>query len=137
MSAAPVQFTKKQAPRISEAEARKLVARVAASVTDPQTELSAAELGFVQDAGLEGPRIAIAVVPTHADCPSMNLLTMNLECAIEDAFALPHVRTLFSPHWDVSRLTDQGRAKLRAAFARHGQGWRCVCGRPFAKFMKI
>jgi metal-sulfur cluster biosynthetic enzyme len=128
---------KAKALKIDHDTARELVSRVAASVTDPQTGLSAAELGFVQDVGLEGPRIAISVVPTHADCPSMNLLTMNLECAIEDAFALPHVRTLFSPRWDVSRLTGEGREKIRAAFARHRKEWRCVCGRPFSQFMKV
>lgn len=126
---------KKPAP-ISEAQARDLVCRVAEEVTDPQTGLTAQELGFLQETKLEGPRIAISVFPTHPDCPSMNLLTMNLECRIEDEFALPHVRTIFDP-WDSSRMTETGKAKLRRAFARYGKGWRCVCGRPFAEFMKV
>ncbi len=133
MSPAPAVQTK----RIGLAIARELVSRVASETIEPQTGLSATELGFLQNVALEGPRIAIAVIPTHPDCPSMGLLTMNLECSIEDAFALPHVRTLFSPRWDVSRLSEQGRTKIRAAFARHGKGWACVCGRPFAQFMKV
>ncbi len=123
--------------RIDAKAARDLAFQVAAEVVDPQTGLSAAELGFLQEAVLEGPRIAISVLPTHPDCPSMNLLTMNLECRIEDEFALPHVRMMFSPPWDVSKMTEPGRAKLRAAFARRGKGWRCICGRPFAEFMKV
>jgi ring-1,2-phenylacetyl-CoA epoxidase subunit PaaD len=124
--------------RIGEREARELVWRVAAEVRDPQTGLSAAELGFLREVNLVGGKIDIAVLPTHRDCPSMNLLTMNLECAIEDAFSLPHVRTLFSPDWTPALMTDQGRAKLGKAFARHGKGWRCGgCGRAFAEFMAL
>jgi hypothetical protein len=66
----------------------------------------------------------------------MNLLTMNLECAIEDAFSLPHVRTLFEPDWVPSMMSGKGRDKLGRAFERHGKGWRCgACGRAFADFM--
>lgn len=129
---------KVNAKRLDEKALRDLVWRIADEVTDPQTGLSAAELGFLREVGIVHGKIDIAVLPTHRDCPSMNLLTMNLECAIEDAFSLPHVRTLFEPDWAPAMMTDAGRDKLRHAFGRYGKGWRCgACGCVFADFMKV
>lgn len=123
--------TKTASRSLDEAALCDLVRRVAAGVIDPQTGLSAAELGFLRDVAVKNGKIEIAVLPTHADCPSMNLLTMNLECAIEDAFALPHVRTVFSPRWTAEMMTPPGRAKLRALAARRKGTFVCGgCGRP-------
>jgi metal-sulfur cluster biosynthetic enzyme len=127
---------KASANRLDKKGVHDLVWRVAGEVTDAQTGLSAADLGFLREVNIVDGKIDIAVLPTHRDCPSMNLLTMNLECAIEDAFSLPHVRTLFQPDWSPALMTKDGRDKLARAFVRHGAGWRCVCGRAFAEFMR-
>lgn len=127
---------KVSAKRLDKAGVSDLVWRIAREVTDPQTGLSCEELGFLREVNVVDGKVDIAVLPTHRDCPSMNLLTMNLECAIEDAFSLPHVRTLFSPDWTPQMMTDGGRQKLVRAFARNGRSWRCSgCGKPFDGFM--
>lgn len=119
-----------KARRMDESAARDIVWRIAREVIDPQTTLSAAELGFLREVSIEDGRIAIAVMPTHPDCPSMNLLTMNLECAIEDAFALPHVRTIFSPPWSPAMMPAEGRTKIREIMALRKGAFVCgACGR--------
>jgi ring-1,2-phenylacetyl-CoA epoxidase subunit PaaD len=124
-------LAKAKAERLDEAAVRDLVRRVADQVVDPQTGLTAAELGFLRDVSVENGKAVIDVMPTHPGCPSMGLLTMNLECAIEDVFALPRVRTLFSPSWTPAMMTDEGRAKLRKLAERRKGAFVCgACGRP-------
>ncbi len=106
----------KAARTMDDAALRDLVWKIAATITDPEIPvLSVVDLGILRDVKVENGKIEIVITPTYSGCPAMNLLTMNLECAIEDAgFGLPRVRTVLSPAWTTDWMTQEGKEKLRA-----------------------
>ena len=87
----------------------------AATVVDPEIPvLTIADLGVLRDVRVQDGRIEVAITPTYSGCPAMNMITLEIELALERAgFARPTVRTVLSPAWTTDWMSEDGRNKLR------------------------
>src|ERR1700692_2306564 len=87
----------------------------AASVVDPEIPvLTIADLGVLRDVALNGGRVEVTITPTYSGCPAMNMITLEIELALERAgFRNSSVRTVLSPAWTTDWMSKDGRRKLR------------------------
>lgn len=88
---------------------------VAASVVDPEIPvLSIADLGVLRDVTVDDGRVEITITPTYSGCPAMNMITLEIELALErEGFRGSKVRTVLAPAWTTDWMSEKGRRKLR------------------------
>jgi ring-1,2-phenylacetyl-CoA epoxidase subunit PaaD len=88
---------------------------IAASVVDPEIPvLTIADLGVLRDVALNDGRVEVTITPTYSGCPAMNMITLEIELALERAgFRNSRVRTVLSPAWTTDWMSKDGRRKLR------------------------
>jgi ring-1,2-phenylacetyl-CoA epoxidase subunit PaaD len=88
---------------------------VAAGVVDPEIPvLTIADLGVLRDVAINDGRVEVAITPTYSGCPAMNMITLEIELALERAgFRHSKVRTVLSPAWTTDWMSENGRRKLR------------------------
>ncbi len=86
----------------------------AASVVDPEIPvLTIADLGVLREVTVSEDHVEIAITPTYSGCPAMNMITLEIELALERAgFRHPKVRTVLSPAWTTDWMSEEGRRKL-------------------------
>jgi ring-1,2-phenylacetyl-CoA epoxidase subunit PaaD len=98
-----------------DAELRQRAWDVAATVVDPEIPvLSIADLGVLRDVAVHDGRIEVAITPTYSGCPAMNMITLEIELALErEGFRNSKVRTVLSPAWTTDWMSEDGRNKLR------------------------
>ena len=89
--------------------------RIAATVCDPEIPvLTIADLGVLRDVRVQDDKIEIDITPTYSGCPAMNMITLEVEQAVEQAgFARPTVHLVLSPAWTTDFLTEDAKRKLR------------------------
>jgi ring-1,2-phenylacetyl-CoA epoxidase subunit PaaD len=89
--------------------------RAAADVVDPEIPvLTIADLGVLRDVSVSDGQVEVAITPTYSGCPAMNMITLEIELALERAgFHRPKVRTVLSPAWTTDWMTEEGRRKLK------------------------
>jgi ring-1,2-phenylacetyl-CoA epoxidase subunit PaaD len=87
----------------------------AATVVDPEIPvLTIADLGVLRDVRVHDGRVEVAITPTYSGCPAMNMITLEIELALERiGIARPTVRTVLSPAWTTDWMSEDGRRKLR------------------------
>jgi ring-1,2-phenylacetyl-CoA epoxidase subunit PaaD len=87
----------------------------AASVVDPEIPvLTIADLGVLRDVAVNNGRVEVAITPTYSGCPAMNMITLEIELALErEGFSNPKIRTVLSPAWTTDWMSEDGRRKLR------------------------
>jgi ring-1,2-phenylacetyl-CoA epoxidase subunit PaaD len=87
----------------------------AASVVDPEIPvLTIADLGVLRDVAVTDGRIEVAITPTYSGCPAMNMISLEIELALERAgFRGSKVHTVLSPAWTTDWMSEDGRRKLR------------------------
>ena len=106
---------------------------VAAQVADPEIPvLTIADLGVLRGVALTDGRVEVQITPTYSGCPAMNVITLEIEMALEHA-GIGHcrVRTVLSPAWTTDWMSEGGRRKLREygiAPPRAGSGRRALFG---------
>jgi ring-1,2-phenylacetyl-CoA epoxidase subunit PaaD len=88
---------------------------VAASVVDPEIPvLSIADLGVLRDVTVDDGRVEVTITPTYSGCPAMNMITLEIELALErEGFRDSKVRTVLAPAWTTEWMSEEGRRKLR------------------------
>lgn len=88
---------------------------VAASVVDPEIPvLSIADLGVLRDVTVDDGRVEVTITPTYSGCPAMNMITLEIELALErEGFRGSKVRTVLAPAWTTDWMSEEGRRKLR------------------------
>jgi ring-1,2-phenylacetyl-CoA epoxidase subunit PaaD len=99
----------------SDAELRQRAWDAAADVVDPEIPvLTIADLGVLRDVAVTDGRVEVAITPTYSGCPAMNMITFEIELALERA-GIPNsnVRTVLSPAWTTDWMSEHGRQKLR------------------------
>ncbi len=106
---------------------------VAAQVVDPEIPvLTIADLGVLRDVALIDGHIEVAITPTYSGCPAMNMITLEIELALERAgIRDSKVRTVLSPAWTTDWMSDDGRRKLKdygIAPPQAGSGRRALFG---------
>src|SRR5437764_13696535 len=88
---------------------------IAAGVVDPEIPvLTIADLGVLRDVAVNDGCVEVAITPTYSGCPAMNMITLEIELALERA-GIKHskVRTVLSPAWTTDWMSDGGRRKLQ------------------------
>jgi ring-1,2-phenylacetyl-CoA epoxidase subunit PaaD len=88
---------------------------IAAGVVDPEIPvLTIADLGVLRDVAIRDGRVEVTITPTYSGCPAMNLITLEIELALErEGFADAKVRTVLAPAWTTDWMSEDGRRKLR------------------------
>jgi ring-1,2-phenylacetyl-CoA epoxidase subunit PaaD len=88
---------------------------VAAEVVDPEIPvLTIADLGVLRDVALSDGRVEVTITPTYSGCPAMNMITLEIELALErEGFRNSRVRAVLSPAWTTDWMSEDGRRKLR------------------------
>ena len=96
-------------------ELRKRAWDVAASVVDPEIPvLTIADLGVLRDVTIDDGRVEVTITPTYSGCPAMNMITLEIELALErEGFRDSTVRTVLAPAWTTDWMSEEGRRKLR------------------------
>ena len=99
----------------NDTELRQRALEVAASVVDPEIPvLTIADLGVLRDVAIIDGRVEVTITPTYSGCPAMNMITLEIELALErEGFRRSKVRTVLSPAWTTDWMSEDGRRKLR------------------------
>jgi ring-1,2-phenylacetyl-CoA epoxidase subunit PaaD len=87
------------------------------TVRDPEIPtVSIVDLGLVHDLRVEPDgRIAVELLPTFVACPALELIRASVEDALSVLGRPVEVRFVRTVPWTTDRLTEAGRAGLRAA----------------------
>lgn len=88
----------------------------AAAVVDPELPvLTIEDLGVLREVRVSGEgQVEALITPTYLGCPAMNIITLEVELALERAgFSQPKVTTVMSPAWTTDWMSDAGKEKLR------------------------
>jgi ring-1,2-phenylacetyl-CoA epoxidase subunit PaaD len=105
-------------PRTAEAEAVELAVYQALSrVRDPEIPpLSITDLGMVERVEVGDDAVEVALLPTFAGCPALDVIHETASAAVRQAAGGREVRVRFvrSPAWTSDRITPEGREALRA-----------------------
>jgi ring-1,2-phenylacetyl-CoA epoxidase subunit PaaD len=99
----------------TDAELRQHAWNTAAAVVDPEIPvLTIADLGVLREVAVTDGRVEVAITPTYSGCPAMNMITLEIELALErEGFRDSKVRTVLSPAWTTDWMSEDGRRKLR------------------------
>jgi ring-1,2-phenylacetyl-CoA epoxidase subunit PaaD len=99
----------------NDTELRRRAWKAAADVVDPEIPvLTIADLGVLRDVAVTDGRVEVAITPTYSGCPAMNMITVEIELALERAgFRDSKVHTVLWPAWTTDWMSEDGRRKLR------------------------
>jgi ring-1,2-phenylacetyl-CoA epoxidase subunit PaaD len=117
----------------NDADLRERAWEIAAQVVDPEIPvLTIADLGVLRDVAIQDGCVEVAITPTYSGCPAMNMITLEIELALErGGIRNPKVRTVLSPAWTTDWMSDEGRRKLKdygIAPPQPGSGRRALFG---------
>ena len=87
-----------------------------ASVADPEIPaVSVVDMGMIRDVVVEGDEARVVVLPTFTGCPAIAIIERDVETAVAsvDGVGTVRVSTSFDPPWTDSRITEEGRRKLK------------------------
>lgn len=102
--------------KLDTARLRERAWTAAAAVVDPELPvLTIEDLGVLREVRVSGEgKVEALITPTYLGCPAMNMITLEVELALERAgFAKPKVTTVMSPAWSTDWMSESGKEKLR------------------------
>lgn len=84
-------------------------------VDDPEMPVSVVDLGLIYDVTVTDDRCEVEMTLTYTGCPARDILLNDVRCAAESAPGVTEaeVRLRYSPEWNVSMVTPEGREALR------------------------
>lgn len=83
-------------------------------VSDPEIPvLSIMDMGVVRHAQLEDDRAVIKITPTYSGCPAMDVMSVEIKAALQDAGYESDVELVLSPAWTTDWITPRGRKALK------------------------
>jgi ring-1,2-phenylacetyl-CoA epoxidase subunit PaaD len=87
----------------------------AASVCDPEVPvLTIADLGVLREVRMAGDEVEVIITPTYSGCPAMDMITVHVDLALEQAgFDKRKVTLSLSPAWTTDWMSEAGKTKLR------------------------
>ncbi len=117
----------------NDADLRQRAWNAVARVVDPEIPvLTIADLGVLREVAVNDGCVEVAITPTYSGCPAMNVITLEIELALErEGIQNPNVRTVLSPAWTTDWMSDDGRRKLKEygiAPPQAGSGRRALFG---------
>lgn len=85
-------------------------------VVDPEIPVvSLVEMGIIREVQLEGDSVVVAMTPTFAGCPALEMMRAEI---VRELHALGaarvEVKMVLSPPWTSDRMSESARAKLRS-----------------------
>lgn len=88
---------------------------ILARVPDPEIPvISIEELGILRDVKIIDERIKVYITPTYSGCPAMDMITVQIRAALQDAgYENIDIISLMSPAWTTDWISDSGRQKLK------------------------
>jgi ring-1,2-phenylacetyl-CoA epoxidase subunit PaaD len=100
---------------LSDEGLRQRVWNIAARVVDPEIPvLTIADLGVLREVAISDGQVEVAITPTYSGCPAMNMITLEIELALErEGFRKPKITTVLSPAWTTDWISEEGCRKLR------------------------
>lgn len=89
---------------------------ILAQVEDPEVPvLTIEDLGVLRDVEIDGSRIDVIITPTYSGCPAMDMITVNIKAAMQEAgYDDVHVKLVLSPAWTTDWMSEAGKQKLKA-----------------------
>lgn len=87
------------------------------TVPDPEVPvISVVELGIIQRVEVEeSGAVRIAMTPTFAGCPAVEMMQNDMRTALESAnISDVQIEIVYDPAWTSDRITEEGRRKLKA-----------------------
>ena len=105
----------------NDADLRQRAWDAAAQVVDPEIPvLTIADLGVLREVAVRDGRVEVAITPTYSGCPAMNMITLEIELALErEGFRDSKVRTVLSPAWTTDWMQQGGRSGLHSEHLGH------------------
>ncbi|RZH67810.1 1,2-phenylacetyl-CoA epoxidase subunit PaaD [Natrinema altunense] len=84
-------------------------------VEDPEMPVSIVDLGLIYDIDIADSRCDVAMTLTYTGCPAREMLLNDVKCAAETVPAVDEatVELRYTPEWNVSMVTEEGRDSLR------------------------
>lgn len=103
--------------------------RALETVVDPEIPVvNVVEMGMIAGVRLNEGRVAVDMTPTFAGCPALDVIRGEIKSAIERLGERdPAVRIVYDPPWTTERISEAGRAKLKA-FGLAPPGKNCTVG---------
>lgn len=91
------------------------IEEVLRNVTDPEIPvLTIQDLGIYQGFESKGGRITVLITPTYTGCPAMDMISVNVKSAMEDAgYTNVDVKLILSPVWTTDMISADGHKKLK------------------------
>lgn len=88
-----------------------------ATVVDPEIPtLTIGDLGILRDVSVDGDTVRVAITPTYAGCPAMDVIRADIRRALARAgYQRVEVETVLRPAWTTDWISESGRAKLTAS----------------------
>ncbi|MDR1151816.1 MAG: metal-sulfur cluster assembly factor [Bifidobacteriaceae bacterium] len=84
-------------------------------VIDPELGINVVDLGLVYGVELESDGVArIDMTLTSVACPLTDLIETQAAAAVEGLVEAMRIQWVWTPPWGPSRITEDGRAQLRA-----------------------
>lgn len=85
-------------------------------VLDPEIPVSLVDLGLVYGLGFDDGVVDVQITFTATACPCMEFIREDISDRLDQESWVRKVRIeeVWSPPWTTARITDQGKAKLRA-----------------------
>ena len=90
--------------------------RALKEVMDPELPISVVDMGLIFDIDDDGAgRIRVTMTFTATACPCMSLMEMDIRDRLlaEDGVSSVEIDVVWSPAWNRSMLTDEGKVTLR------------------------
>jgi ring-1,2-phenylacetyl-CoA epoxidase subunit PaaD len=87
------------------------------SVKDPEIDtVSIIDLGMVEKISSQDAVVDINILPTFIGCPALTIIKNNIEKAVKSIVGVKKVNVefIYTPPWTSDRVTEKGRAGLRA-----------------------
>jgi ring-1,2-phenylacetyl-CoA epoxidase subunit PaaD len=85
------------------------------NIFDPEVPvISILDLGIVHEANIIDGKVKIVITPTYTGCPAMDMITVNIKAAFQDAgYQAVEVLLVLSPIWTTDNMSEAGKEKLR------------------------
>lgn len=91
------------------------IEEVLKQVTDPEIPvLTIQDLGIYQGFEVEDDKIIVKIIPTYTGCPAMDMISVNVKAAMEDAgYSNVEVKLVLTPTWSTDMISEDGKRKLK------------------------
>jgi len=92
------------------------VMEILKKVEDPEVPvLTIEDLGVLQDVEFADDTITVIITPTYSGCPAMDMITVNIKAALQEAgYDNVNVKLVLSPAWTTDWMSEEGKQKLKA-----------------------